>query len=88
MGGQALSPPLSNQYFVFHIIAKGILQSHFFFISITLVNSFGYQKRILMQFWRSYSKSKNAMRRCLARLYYFIRIGNRVRIFKNDIINA
>ena len=32
MGGQALSPPLSNQYFVFHISAKGILQSHFFYL--------------------------------------------------------
>jgi len=30
MGGQARSPPSSNQYFVVHIIAKGILQSHYF----------------------------------------------------------
>jgi hypothetical protein len=29
MGRQVLSPPSSYQYFVFHIIAKGILQSLF-----------------------------------------------------------
>jgi hypothetical protein len=31
---------------------------------------------------------KNALRRCLARLYYFIRRGYRLRIFKNGIISA
>jgi hypothetical protein len=30
VGGQALSPPSSYQYFVFHIIAKGILQNRIF----------------------------------------------------------
>jgi len=32
-GGQVRSPPSSNQYFVFYIIAKGILQSHAIILS-------------------------------------------------------
>ena len=50
-GGQALSPPSSNQYFVVHIIAKGILQSHYFTHFFLVIQSIGLNATAFSILW-------------------------------------